>query len=77
MNDWHEIPADKMTEEQLRQAVKDLRKAWIHAEVHTTCKYMLPCGMCEKYGKMCNDFTDIANKGNIGYNFQQEDGSDG
>lgn len=25
----------------------------------------------------CGDFTDIANKGIIGYNFQQEDGSDG
>lgn len=24
--DWHDIPADEMTEEQLRQAVKDLRK---------------------------------------------------
>ncbi len=58
MDDWHEIPADKMTEEQLKQAVKDLRTALIHAhvEVRTTCKYMLPCGMCEKYDKMCDGF---------------------
>lgn len=25
VNDWHDIPADEMTEDQLRQAVKDLR----------------------------------------------------
>lgn len=25
--DWHDIPTDEMTEEQLRQAVKELRKA--------------------------------------------------
>ena len=25
-NDWHDIPADEMTLEQARQAVKDLRK---------------------------------------------------
>jgi len=26
-DDWYEIPTDRMTEEQLRQAVKELRKA--------------------------------------------------
>jgi len=33
-----------------------LMHAGMHAEVHTTCKYILPCGMCEKYDKMCDGF---------------------
>lgn len=86
MDDWMSIPADKMTLEQARNAVKVLRERYLEvvnvnfnnkAEImdlqtklknnkslemrpDMSCKYKLPCGICELMSKGNNyEFCNI------------------